>query len=124
MESLQHLARLQRLESIKNLDRLQRFVGDYREVKIEQDAVIYCDIPYRGTVGYGVDFDHEAFYDWCEKQSQPVFISEYWMPEERFKCIAEFNHTNTFSSSGNKKVTERVFVPLKQYRGGLQQSLF
>lgn len=91
-------------------------VGDYRNVEILPDSVIYADIPYKNTCGYGMDFDHEAFYDWCEKQTALVLISEYWMPEDRFVCIAEFPRTSTFSSTNNsKKVIEKVFVPKHQY---------
>ena len=91
-------------------------VGDYRNVEILPDSVIYADIPYKSTCGYGMDFDHEAFYDWCEKQTALVLISEYWMPEDRFVCIAEFPRTSTFSATNNsKKEIEKVFVPKHQY---------
>lgn len=91
-------------------------VGDYRNVEILPDSVIYADIPYKSTCGYGMDFDHEAFYDWCEKQAALVLISEYWMPEDRFVCIAEFPRTSTFSATNNsKKEIEKVFVPKHQY---------
>ncbi len=47
-------------------------------------AAVYCDPPYRGTVGYaGVPaFDHDAFYRHCAAWSKhcPVFISEYECP--------------------------------------------
>lgn len=108
----------------ERLESLQRYVGDYRDVEIEDDSVIYCDIPYRGTDGYGSEFDHEAFYDWCERQRVPVFISEYWMPEKRFVCVAEFGHVSSFSNSGNKKVLERVFCPRSNNRAVVQGVLF
>ena len=95
-------------------------VGDYRNVEILPDSVIYADIPYKSTYGYGMDFDHEAFYDWCEKQTQLVLISEYWMPEDRFTCIAEFPRVSTLSPTNNSlRVIEKVFVPnhqLEMYR--------
>ncbi len=91
-------------------------VGDYQNVEIMPDSVIYCDPPYKDTSGYGMNFDHEAFYDWCEKQTSLVLISEYWMPEDRFVCIAEFPRTSTFSATNNsKKEIEKVFVPKHQY---------
>ena len=93
--------------------------SDYQAVPIPDNSVIYCDIPYKGTGTYQrhkkTDFDYERFYDWAYRQTQPTFISEYWMPEDRFRCIAEIKRTDTFSATNNsKKVTERVFVPIHQ----------
>lgn len=69
-------------------------VLDYEEVAIPEDSVIYCDIPYEDTNVYNKaeGFDYERFYQWCERQTQPVFISSYQMPEDRFDCIEEFTH--------------------------------
>ena len=99
-------------------------MGDYRDVEIVDDSVIYCDIPYRGTVDYGSAFDHEGFYDWCERQRVPVFISEYWMPEDRFECVAEFKHVSSLSATANKKVVEKVFCPRGNNRAVVQGKLF
>lgn len=92
---------------------------DYQAVPIPDSSVIYCDIPYKGTGTYQchkkTEFDYERFYDWAYCQTQPIFISEYFMPEDRFRCIAEIKRTDTFSASNNSKnVTERVFVPKHQ----------
>lgn len=112
------------------MSNLHTSIGDYREVEILPDSVIYCDIPYKGLKGYGMNFDHEAFYDWCEKQTALVLISEYWMPKDRFVCIAEFPRTSTFSATNNaKKEIEKVFVPKHQYAAykrmmNVQLSLF
>ena len=72
---------------LEPLERLQQTSSDYREMRFEPGSVIYCDIPYIGTNSYKSGFDHEAFYDWAEKQEHPVFISSYEMPKERFRCI-------------------------------------
>lgn len=99
--------------------KLTTSVGDYREVEILPDSVIFCDIPYYGTREYRhneVPFDYEAFYDWCEKQTVLVLISEYWMPEDRFVCIAERPRKSTFSATNNSlERVEKVFVPKHQY---------
>ena len=91
-------------------------VADYREIDILPDSVIYCDIPYFNTREYKHDtFDHQDFYDWCEKQAQPLYISEYWMPEDRFECVAEFERTSTFSATNNSlKKIERIYCPKHQ----------
>ena len=106
-------------------------VLDYEEVTIPEDSVIYCDIPYEGTDGYlekdQGGFDYERFYQWCERQTQPVFISSYQMPEDRFDCIEEFTHRSTLSATANNLVTERIYVPKHQTERGnriVQLTLF
>ena len=104
-------------------------VLDYAKVKIPDDSVIYCDIPYEDTNVYNKaeGFDYERFYDWCEHQTQPVFISSYQMPDDRFDCIEEFSHRSTLSATANNLVTERIYVPKHQKERGnraIQLSLF
>lgn len=91
-------------------------VGDYRDVEIPDGSVIYCDIPYEGTYSYdkAEQFDYEAFYDWCSRQTQPLFISSYDMPADRFRCIEEFTHRCHASQSYNIEVTERIYIPRHQ----------
>lgn len=93
---------------------------DYQDVKIEDNSVIYCDIPYQSTskyVGRGEDFDYGRFYEWCQRQTQPLFISSYEMPESDFKVVAEFKRIDTLSATNNNKiVTERLFVPRTQVK--------
>ena len=100
-------------------DVIEFYSTDYQAVPIPENSVIYCDIPYKDTGTYQrhkkTKFDYERFYDWAYRQTQPTFISEYWMPEDRFVCIADIKINETFSaSSKSKKVTERVFVPIHQ----------
>lgn len=102
---------LERLQSLENLERLQVTSSDYRRIVFEPDSVIYCDIPYIGTNKYKAGFDHDAFYDWAEKQEHPVFISSYEMPRERFKCIWDCATNSTLNADRPKRVVERLFVP-------------
>ncbi|WP_288767660.1 DNA adenine methylase [uncultured Prevotella sp.] len=104
-------------------------VLDYEEVAIPEDSVIYCDIPYEDTNVYNKaeGFDYERFYQWCERQTQPVFISSYQTPEDRFDCIEEFTHRSTLSATANNLVTERIYVPKHQVERGnriVQLTLF
>ena len=136
---LENLQRTQRLVEIatsgKTYQRTNSFGGgnltlqniSYQDVEIKPNSVIYCDIPYINTNVYDTEngFDHEAFYDWCERQTEPVFISEYWMPEDRFKCIQEFKHTSNMDANSVKQVVEKVFIPINQeLKGNIQLSLF
>ena len=123
LERLQSLESLERLERLQRLERLERLVGDYRAVDICKDSVVYCDIPYINTDSYGMEFDHEAFYDWACGLEVPVFISEYWMPEDRFDCVAEFKKAKTFGTK-NTSVIEKVFCPKNNNRAMKMGKLF
>ena len=95
-------------------------VLSYEQVVIPPDSVIYCDIPYENTNKYNKaeDFDYECFYKWAESQTEPVFISSYQMPTDRFDCIEEFTHRSTLCATANNLVTERIFVPKHQTERG------
>ena len=118
LRNIESLNRLISLERLERLERLRITVGSYEQVEILPDSVIYCDIPYEDTNVYTQDkkqdFDFEKFYSWCEKQTEPLFISSYKMPEYRFICIATFEHRSTFSATANNKVLEKVFIPKHQ----------
>ena len=125
---LEHSLRLHRLQGLDSSLRVKGLFDtaraellkilnlDYREVRIKGEAVIYCDPPYKGPKGYGMKFDHEAFYDWCCAQSVPVYISEYAMPGDRFECVAEIPLNSTICTTSVKRVVERVFIPRGQCR--------
>lgn len=115
LQSLESLQSLERLQSLESLQRPEQFSTDYQNIEIKKDSVIYCDIPYEGKDRYnGIDFDFERFYSWCEKQTEPLFISSYKMPEDRFVCIATFEHRSILSATANNKVLEKVFIPKHQ----------
>jgi hypothetical protein len=80
---------------------------------------VFCDIPYYQTNRYGtkkdnLGFDHEKFYKWCEKQKELVLICEYYMPEDRFRCIDGIEKTVLICSGASKKNIEKIFVPKHQ----------
>lgn len=115
MEALQSLQSLQSLQRLQSLQSLHLSCGDYSDVKIKKNSIIYCDIPYENTTKYTSGaFDYERFYRWAERQTEPVFISSYSLPEERFVCIERIRHKSLFSSSSNHDVTEKVFIPRHQ----------
>lgn len=99
-----------RLEGIKFL---HKSVFDLDFTKSGK-CTIYCDPPYFSTTKYKDSFDHERFYDWCverKKEGHEIFISEYWMPEDRFECIWEKGVTMKLSKSSNSETrSERLFV--------------
>lgn len=63
---------------------------DYYELDVPDKSVIYCDPPYKNTVGYGFEFNHDDFYQWCRdkvKEGHKVYISEYESPFRKvWKC--------------------------------------
>ena len=111
---LEHLERVARLQNLERVARLQISQKSYNEVVIEPDSIIYLDPPYAGTNGYGKkkisDFDSDALYAWIEKQTVPVYISEYEMPEDRFECIWETKINSTLNADRPTESTERLFV--------------
>ena len=105
---LQSLQSLERLQSLQSLESLESFSLDYREIKIPENSVVYCDIPYRGTDGYLNDFDHDAFFEWARKQPFDIYISEYNAPPD-FHAIGEIEHRSRMSAIENKSVFEKIF---------------
>ena len=89
----EQLRRVQRLEQLKPYEsKIQSSELDYTQVKLNENDVIYCDIPYEKTRqdGYVGKFDKQQFMDWAQKQNVPVYVSEYSMPEG-WTEIAAFN---------------------------------
>ena len=85
----------------------------YDEVEIPENSLIYCDPPYINTTGYGVEFDHARFYDWCRAQKELVLISEYTMPDD-FIPIWQKNKKVTLCSGSAKKAVEKLFIHKRQ----------
>lgn len=114
LHRLQHLERLNRLRHIENgvpLARLQTSFSDYRDVQIPDGALVYADIPYRDAEkGIYGKFDFDEFYSWAQGRKNLV-ISEYTMPKG-FICAEEIDHVCAMAGKGNKKIKERLFVPV------------
>lgn len=106
-EALQSLQNLQSLQSFKYLTVLQ---GDYRDVDIPRAAVVYCDIPYRGTAEYATTkgFSHDEFYRWALSRPFDVYISEYDMPAQ-FARVFECPKRSLLAAGGGSLMTERLF---------------
>lgn len=131
--SLEHLQRLERLQSLENpSSNLHIFQGDYRNVVIPKfSGVVYCDPPYRNTRQYydmeggekrnlTKTFDYDKFYAWCEYQSyenkNPVFISSYDLPSDRFRRVASVDKGSSLCGGMNycDDKIEGLYVPKEQ----------
>ena len=77
-------------------------------------CTIYCDPPYAGTTRYKDGFNHDRFYEWCYNRHLEgcrVFISEYNMPSDKFKCIWEKEVSSSLTKdTGSKKSVEKLFI--------------
>lgn len=123
LQSLQSLQSLERLERLQNLQRLEKkggaveacidvFKGDYSAVAISRNATIYCDIPYRSTnCGHYEGFDWERFYDWVRAYPQPIYISEYTMPDDFVRVAAKVKRN--LLSPHHKKEIEGLWLHKK-----------
>ena len=120
LQSLERLERLQSLESLERLERLRVTSLSYDEIDIPDDAVVYCDPPYHASdnrlyEGTAKVFDYCAFYDWCVSVSKtnPIFISEYSIEDDRFEIVAEKQRITTMSQVKSSIVTERLYTVKK-----------
>ena len=113
---LQHIEHLKRVKDIQNTGTRQWHFsrGSYDDVKIKNNSVIYCDIPYRGTAEYiSGAFDYDKFYKWRQTQDN-IYISEYNMPAAEFREVYNIEKTVLMSAKSHSiKAVEKLFIPRK-----------
>ena len=88
--------------------------GNYNEIIIPNNSIIYCDIPYEGTKQYATskNFNHLEFWQWCRNMTEKgheVFISEYNAPDD-FECVWSKEITNSMNTTNTYKPTEKLFT--------------
>ena len=120
LQSLHSLERLHSLESLESLESLRVTSLSYDEIDIPDDAVVYCDPPYHASdkrlyEGTAAAFDRVAFHDWCVRVSKtnPIFISEYSIEDDRFEIVAEKQKITSLASVKSFNVTERLYTVKK-----------
>lgn len=104
-------------ESVRNIMRqvpklrgVEFRTGDYRNLQIPDESIIYCDPPYANTTGYVKGMSHDEFWQWCRESvydGHKVYISEYHAPDDFIK-IWERPIQNCLNP--NKKATEKLFT--------------
>ena len=108
IESIERILRISDLEK-RNVN-IEITGLDYRDVKIEQNSVVYCDPPYKNVSNcYNVKFNHDQFYTYLRTVPFPVYVSEYNMPDD-FIEILKINKTCFLSNKNNKKTQEKLFI--------------
>lgn len=91
--------------------------GSYDEIKIPDNSIIYCDIPYENTKQYATskNFDYSKFWDWCREmksKGHTIFVSEYKAPDD-FKCVWSKSVTNSMHTNNTTKPVEKLFTLIK-----------
>lgn len=109
LEALQRIQGLEALQRIEGLERLDLVVGDYRNINLPCDSVVYADPPYRNTGEQYCGFDFDAFDEWLNTVDHPVYVSEYDAPKGCV-CIAEKTRNGHMEAFGSSKKTERIFL--------------
>jgi DNA adenine methylase len=100
-------------KQIDNLKDIKFVCGDYRNTCSHfEDALIYCDPPYKNTTNYssGFDFNHDEFWDWCREMSERnvVLISEQSARDD-FECIWEMPLKRTMDNKKRLNCIEKLF---------------
>lgn len=88
--------------------------GDYKDVIIPSNSIIYCDIPYKNTKQYSTskNFNYDEFWDWCRNKisdGHTVYISEYNAPDD-FECVWSKKVTNSLNSFNTYNPVEKLFT--------------
>lgn len=113
------MQRLQQLERLKSVGRLQKLHDtkneDYKYFSNVKNGVLYLDPPYENlenTYQTG-KFDSADFYNWAYNMSKNniVIISSYEVSDERFEPVFEFKTArSTLSAKGVGNRTEKLFM--------------
>lgn len=92
--------------------------SDYRDIKILENSLVYCDIPYQNTKKYSTSkgFDYDEFWDWARQTSDNaiVIVSEQVAPKD-FRSVWEQEVKRTIDNNKRVKSTEKLFTICDAY---------
>lgn len=94
------------------LNKIDLYNLNYLDLEIPlHNAVIYCDPPYSGGIGYSETFDTNKFWNWVRELSKDnyVFVSEYNAPDD-FECIWSKDIKTHMNNRGKLPKIEKLFV--------------
>ena len=85
---------------------------DYKDIDIPVGAMVYCDIPYKGSTQYDKKevgyFNHDEFYEWVRTNSNKydIYISEYKenVPDD-FSIVWECNSKKDIRNGKNERAS-------------------
>lgn len=95
---------------MSNMKSVVFYNGSYKDLEIPNNALVYCDIPYKNTTKYSTgDFDHEEFYKWA-KNTPNVVVSEYSknVPDDATVVWTQKSKKDIRNSKGVQELTEEV----------------
>lgn len=98
------------MRQVPKLQGIEFRTGDYRNLQIPDESIIYCDPPYMNTTGYADGLNHDEFWQWCRERvydGHKVYVSEYQAPDD-FIQIWEKSVQNCLNL--NKNATEKLFI--------------
>jgi len=80
------------IKQAPKLSNIKFYNLSYEQVKVPNNSIIYCDIPYENTKKYVKTkrFEHDKFFRWAIDMSLKkhiVFISEQKELDNRFLCV-------------------------------------
>lgn len=118
LKNLEAVQRLERVQALSQIDTQATFTplqGDYRNVHIPRNAVVYIDPPYRGTRCYAYNgFDFDAFDAWLRTVPNLTIISEYTAPPECVEIAHRQKKVTIAQNDNTKEATELLLVPARQ----------
>jgi len=94
------------------IENIELVTCDYKNLAIPKRSLIYCDPPYRNTSGYGFEFNHDEFDNWCRdrvKEGHYVFVSEYSMPDDFQLAWSKEVKVTVAPKDNNMAKTEKLF---------------
>jgi DNA adenine methylase len=100
------------LKKYRGLQNANFLCQDYRNVKIENNSVIYCDPPYENTTKYSnsKEFNHQEFWEYMRTLGKDniVFISEINAPED-FEIVWQKEFTRNLEATNVFTSVEKLF---------------
>ena len=104
-ENINYYEKLKQNDVFMNCDISYKSYLDYEP----NGMLIYCDPPYQNTTGYGVEFNHDKFWETMRRWSKNnvVYISEYTAPDD-FICVGQHVKRTTMNANKMKGTRDRV----------------
>lgn len=104
-----------------NLKDIEFYCSSYYNLPDFDNAIVYCDPPYKDTKHYNYasqeQMDYDFFWNWVREKSKNnyVFVSEQTAPDD-FEVIWKQDVKRTNGQNNNFKAVEKLF----KYKYGLQ----
>ena len=97
-----------------NLKGIEFKYCDYNDLNIQDNSIIYLDPPYKGTIKYIEDINHDELYQWCcnikdKFNNVHIYLSELNSIGDRFKEIWNKDIVNNMKLDKTIKMNEKLF---------------